>query len=141
MSTYDLRSAIAGICRPADTEIASSPLLRTSNVDVEVFHLVRGQRVPPHRHSRGDDIFIGVAGSVTVTIWDNDDRPSRHQLTHSRIVVVPAGRVHAVRCEASFADYALLQTPVDANDIEFQPHLGDADNSIEKGHEHEERAD
>jgi quercetin dioxygenase-like cupin family protein len=66
----------------------------------------RGTAAPPHRHEHEDEIFIVLAGELTVHIEDQ-----RFRVSTGATVFAPRGLPHAYRVDSDICRFLTLITP------------------------------
>ncbi|TAN31800.1 cupin domain-containing protein [bacterium] len=92
------------------------PVYETPRSQAELYLLRSGQRIPAHRHSAIDDVFVGVRGRGRVRVWDADGKHEDHTVEPGSVVVVEPGSPHEVSCAGEEFCYVLTQSPKEAYD-------------------------
>ncbi|HZQ49762.1 MAG TPA: hypothetical protein VFB69_05605 [Candidatus Dormibacteraeota bacterium] len=110
----------SGAVEPADVDgqpILSVRVYETERSQAELYLLRRGQRIPAHRHSAIDDVFLGVRGRTQIRTWDPSGAHVDHVLGPNAVVVVEPETAHEVSCVEDEAAYLLTQSPKEHYDI------------------------
>jgi quercetin dioxygenase-like cupin family protein len=123
-SPQDL-NALVGRLRSGEVppvEVGGQPILclpvyETTRSQAELYLLRRGQKIPAHQHSAIDDVFVGVAGSGHIRIWDAHGNHNDHPIQSGSLVVVEPGTPHEVSCDGDEFCYVLTQSPKEHYDI------------------------
>jgi len=105
----------------APVEVDGQPILcvsvyETSRSQAEMYLLRPGQRIPAHRHSAIDDVFVGIRGRGRIRTWDRAGEPVDHTIEAGSVLVVEPGNPHEVSCLGDEFCYVLTQSPKDEYD-------------------------
>ncbi len=105
----------------APGEVHGQPILcvsvyETSRSQAEMYLLRPGQRIPAHRHSAIDDVFVGIRGRGRIRTWDRAGKPVDHTIEAGSVLVVEPGNPHEVSCLGDEFCYVLTQSPKDEYD-------------------------
>lgn len=115
----------SGTVEPVNVDgepIVSVRVYETERSQAELYLLRRGQRIPAHRHSAIDDVFLGVRGRAQIRVWDVAGAHVDQILAANVVVVVEPGTPHEVSCLDDEAAYVLTQSPKEHYDIHrFEP--------------------
>ncbi len=102
-------------------EVDGQPILcvsvyETARSQAEMYLLRPGQRIPPHKHSAIDDVFVGMRGRGRIRTWDAAGKPVDHTIDAGSVLVVEPGNPHEVSCAGDEFCYVLTQSPKDEYD-------------------------
>jgi quercetin dioxygenase-like cupin family protein len=105
----------------APVEVDGQPILcvsvyETARSQAEMYLLRPGQRIPPHKHSAIDDVFVGVRGRGRIRTWDAAGNPLDHMIDAGTVLVVEPGNPHEVSCVGDEFCYVLTQSPKEQYD-------------------------
>jgi quercetin dioxygenase-like cupin family protein len=105
----------------APVEVDGQPILcvsvyETARSQAEMYLLRPGQRIPPHKHSAIDDVFVGVRGRGRIRTWDAAGKPLDHMIDAGTVLVVEPGNPHEVSCAGDDFCYVLTQSPKEQYD-------------------------
>jgi quercetin dioxygenase-like cupin family protein len=125
MATSQDLNALVGRLRSGEVppvEVGGQPILcvavyETARSQAELYLLRRGQKIPAHRHSAIDDVFVGVEGRGRIRIWDADGNHADHAIEPGSVVVVEPGTPHEVACAGDEFCYVLTQSPKEHYDL------------------------
>ena len=102
-------------------EVDGQPILcvsvyETARSQAEMYLLRPGQRIPPHKHSAIDDVFVGVRGRGRIRTWDAAGKVIDHMIDAGTVLVVEPGNPHEVSCAGDEFCYVLTQSPKEEYD-------------------------
>ena len=125
MATSQDLNALVGRLRSGDVaavDVAGQPILclpvyETARSQAELYLLRAGQKIPAHRHSAIDDVFVGVQGHGRIRIWDANGDHTDHTIEPGSVLVVEPGSPHEVSCAAEEFCYVLTQSPKEHYDM------------------------
>ena len=72
-------------------QILCVSVYETSRSQAEMYLLRSGQRIPPHKHSAIDDVFVGMRGRGRIRTWDGAGKPVDHTIEAGSVLVVEPG--------------------------------------------------
>jgi quercetin dioxygenase-like cupin family protein len=97
-------------------QILCVSVYETCRSQAEMCLLRPGQRIPPHKHSAIDDVFVGIRGRGRIRMWDVAGAPVDHTIEAGSLLVVEPGNPHEVSCLGDEFCYVLTQSPKDEYD-------------------------
>ena len=97
-------------------QILCVTVYETARSQAEMYLLRPGQRIPPHKHSAIDDVFVGVRGLGRIRTWDPASRAVDHLIEAGSVLVVEPGNPHEVSCAGDDFCYVLTQSPKEQYD-------------------------
>ena len=97
-------------------QILCVSVYETLRSQAEMYLLRSGQRIPPHKHSAIDDVFVGMRGRGRIRTWDGAGKPVDHTIEAGSVLVVEPGNPHEVSCLGDEFFYVLTQSPNDEYD-------------------------
>lgn len=115
-----VESLRSGDVAPVDVDgqpILAVQVYETDRSQAELYLLRTGQRIPAHRHSAIDDVFLVLEGRGRIRIWDSDGKQSDHVVERGTVIVVEAGTAHEVSCDGDEFVYVLTQSPKEHYDL------------------------
>jgi quercetin dioxygenase-like cupin family protein len=100
-----------------------APVHRTEEVQVGMYVLDPGGRVPAHHHSTSWDIAVVLEGEIEIRVGAGEQARTV-RCTAQAISVVPPGTVHEIRNAAADkpARFVLVQSP--SRGFDFRPEGG-----------------
>ena len=95
-----------------------APVHRTDELQIGIYILDPGGRIPPHRHSKSWDIALVLEGEIEARIGDGAETRVVRCAVHA-MNLVPPGVVHAIRNPSADAParFLLVQSP--SRDFDF----------------------
>lgn len=115
-----VESLRSGDVAPVDVDgqpILAVQVYETDRSQAELYLLRTGQRIPAHRHSAIDDVFLVLEGRGRIRIWDSDGKQSDHVVERGAVMVVEPGTAHEVSCDGDEFVYVLTQSPKEHYDL------------------------
>jgi quercetin dioxygenase-like cupin family protein len=88
----------------------------TPRSQAEMYLLKAGQRIPAHKHSAIDDVFLGVRGRGQIRTWDVSGKAIDRIVEAGSVVVIEPGTPHEVACAGEEFCYVLTQSPKEQYD-------------------------
>jgi quercetin dioxygenase-like cupin family protein len=88
----------------------------TPRSQAEMYLLKAGQRIPAHKHSAIDDVFLCVRGRGQIRTWDVSCKPTEGIVEAGSVVVIEPGTPHEVSCAGDEFCYVLTQSPKEQYD-------------------------
>lgn len=115
-----VESLRSGDVAPVDVDgqpILAVQVYETDRSQAELYLLRTGQRIPAHRHSAIDDVFLVLEGRGRIRIWDSDGKQFDHVVERGAVMVVEPGTAHEVSCDGDEFVYVLTQSPKEHYDL------------------------
>lgn len=97
-------------------QILCVSVYETARSQAEMYLLRPGQRIPSHKHSAIDDVFVGVRGRGRIRTWDPAGSAVDHLIEAGSVLVVEPGNPHEVSCAGDEFCYVLTQSPKEQYD-------------------------
>jgi quercetin dioxygenase-like cupin family protein len=88
----------------------------TPRSQAEMYLLKAGQRIPAHKHSAIDDVFLCVRGRGQIRTWDVSGKATERIAEAGSVVVIEPGTPHEVSCAGDEFCYVLTQSPKEQYD-------------------------
>lgn len=110
----------SGDVAPVDVDgqaILAVQVYETDRSQAELYLLRAGQKIPAHRHSAIDDVFLVLDGRGRIRTWDSHGNHHDHAVERGAVIVVEPGTAHEVSCQGEEFVYVLTQSPKERYDM------------------------